>query len=464
MNIEPDDARAAGAAVHLGVAVVHLRAGAREPAVHHVPARRHAGARAAAGRRSTSTATSTSRPRRSSARPPTTRKLPRRQPGRDAVVDRRARPTATRGCGASIALRNAHRRAAPASPTGRACCCRSCRIATPRSGTVYADVSDDRQRRASRPNSACSIDGAAGARRRCAPRSRASRCQTGSRAPTAWRSRWSTSSCAGSTIRCSRSTRAVVALDRLRPTAAGADVRRRDRRQRRDVPGGGAPTLTVIAQDRRHRMQEGTKVRWFAIPIPSVGNLPLPDIAIAAIVDAREPAACRSSIRSARRCRSCSAASTRSSRSPIPDAAQKVIRKQANESDSTSSTRIARGERLGHADRPRRAGSAGTCCASCRRSITSTPDVDAALRPVADRFHAADHRRSARSRRSAATSGCRRSRSSFTVTLGWDWDRMCADARDLPRLRADRHGAPCGLPDRGAADAAPSRRASSSPS
>ena len=47
MNIEPDDPCAARADVHLGLALVHLRAGAREPALHHVPARRRAGARAA---------------------------------------------------------------------------------------------------------------------------------------------------------------------------------------------------------------------------------------------------------------------------------------------------------------------------------------------------------------------------------------------------------------------------------
>jgi hypothetical protein len=50
-----------------------------------------------------------------------------------------------------------------------------------------------------------------------------------------------------------------------------------------DFPQDGAPTVTVTAQDARFRMTHGTKVRWFAIPVPSVGNFPLPDLATAAI-------------------------------------------------------------------------------------------------------------------------------------------------------------------------------------
>lgn len=51
-------------------------------------------------------------------------------------------------------------------------------------------------------------------------------------------------------------------------------------------PSGGAPTLTFCAQDKRHRLTQGTKDRWFAIPIPTVGNVPLPDQAVAAFVSA----------------------------------------------------------------------------------------------------------------------------------------------------------------------------------
>jgi hypothetical protein len=49
-------------------------------------------------------------------------------------------------------------------------------------------------------------------------------------------------------------------------------------------PSGGIPSLSVVAQDRLGRLREGTKERWLAVPIPTVGNFPLPDTAIADIV------------------------------------------------------------------------------------------------------------------------------------------------------------------------------------
>jgi hypothetical protein len=49
-------------------------------------------------------------------------------------------------------------------------------------------------------------------------------------------------------------------------------------------PSAGVPTLTVAAQDRRQRLHRGTKVRWFGVPVPSVGTLPIPDPIVAADV------------------------------------------------------------------------------------------------------------------------------------------------------------------------------------
>jgi len=49
-------------------------------------------------------------------------------------------------------------------------------------------------------------------------------------------------------------------------------------------PGGGVPMLNVAAQDRRQRLQQGTQVRWFAIPIPKYGNMPIPDTVVASMV------------------------------------------------------------------------------------------------------------------------------------------------------------------------------------
>jgi hypothetical protein len=51
-------------------------------------------------------------------------------------------------------------------------------------------------------------------------------------------------------------------------------------------PSGGTPTMTVVAQDRRYKMQRGNKTRWFAISIPTYGNMPIPDLAVAGILSA----------------------------------------------------------------------------------------------------------------------------------------------------------------------------------
>jgi phage protein D len=53
-------------------------------------------------------------------------------------------------------------------------------------------------------------------------------------------------------------------------------------------PASGTPTLNVIAQDHRHRMQRGNRTRWFAVSVPQYGNLPIPDGAVAALVAAEQ--------------------------------------------------------------------------------------------------------------------------------------------------------------------------------
>jgi hypothetical protein len=49
-------------------------------------------------------------------------------------------------------------------------------------------------------------------------------------------------------------------------------------------PGGGMPTLKIVAQDFLHRLTFGTKNRAFQINIPSIGNFPLPDVVAASLV------------------------------------------------------------------------------------------------------------------------------------------------------------------------------------
>lgn len=48
-------------------------------------------------------------------------------------------------------------------------------------------------------------------------------------------------------------------------------------------PSSGAPTLTVAAQDSLQRLQQGNKVRWFAIATPS-GPFPMPDLEVVNLV------------------------------------------------------------------------------------------------------------------------------------------------------------------------------------
>ncbi|MET0459468.1 MAG: hypothetical protein ABW195_09475 [Ilumatobacteraceae bacterium] len=49
-------------------------------------------------------------------------------------------------------------------------------------------------------------------------------------------------------------------------------------------PGTSAPTLNVVGQDRLRRLQEGTKARSFAVPIANVGQIPIPDAAVVDLV------------------------------------------------------------------------------------------------------------------------------------------------------------------------------------
>jgi len=51
-------------------------------------------------------------------------------------------------------------------------------------------------------------------------------------------------------------------------------------------PGGGMPTLTVVAHDFLQRLTTGTKDRGFLLDIPTIGQFPLPDPAVTSLVAA----------------------------------------------------------------------------------------------------------------------------------------------------------------------------------
>jgi hypothetical protein len=107
-----------------------------------------------------------------------------------------------------------------------------------------------------------------------------------------------------------------------------------------NFPSGGMPTMSITAHDRRHSMRDGNKVRWFAIPLPCPGNLPLPDIATASIVTLEnlllpifDPVGAALSI--------ILGGVDAFVAATDPGSAQKVIRKQANESDYDFLNRLA---------------------------------------------------------------------------------------------------------------------------
>ena len=105
-------------------------------------------------------------------------------------------------------------------------------------------------------------------------------------------------------------------------------------------PAAGAPALTVAAQDRMQRLQGATKARWFAIPIPTYGNTPLPDIAVggivaleSALIPIYDPVGAALSV--------ILGGAEAAAAMDGPGGLQKLIRKQEGESDYDVLTRLA---------------------------------------------------------------------------------------------------------------------------
>ncbi|WP_331771656.1 hypothetical protein OG948_49620 (plasmid) [Embleya sp. NBC_00888] len=49
-------------------------------------------------------------------------------------------------------------------------------------------------------------------------------------------------------------------------------------------PSDGMPMLRVVAQDRRTRLAAASPARWFGVPVPKLGVLPLPDAVVAPLL------------------------------------------------------------------------------------------------------------------------------------------------------------------------------------
>ena len=102
-------------------------------------------------------------------------------------------------------------------------------------------------------------------------------------------------------------------------------------------PNGGMPTLRLSVQDFLHRLTRGKKDRAFRISIPSIGNFPLPDVAVASLVSATnllipnpDPVGGALSV-----------LMTLGAYMSAPSVAQVPIRRQESESDFTLLSKIA---------------------------------------------------------------------------------------------------------------------------
>ena len=198
-------------------------------------------------------------------------------------------------------------------------------------------------------------------------------------------------------------------------------------------PAGGAPTLTVTAQDRLRRLQRGTKTRWFAVPVVRVGQFPMSDLTVASLValehglvPAFEPvgaslAVLLGGVEVVLAVRD-------------PDAAQRIIRKQSAESDYDFLRRIAaeNGWEL-------TVDHTGPLGGSTLRFFSATdhltPDVTlrwgASLLDFTPRVSTVGQVLAVEARVWVP-----QIRTEFTVRVGWDWDRGSLEISVVPSLGA----------------------------
>ncbi|MFA4902808.1 MAG: hypothetical protein WC600_08685 [Desulfobaccales bacterium] len=110
--------------------------------------------------------------------------------------------------------------------------------------------------------------------------------------------------------------------------------------QNASFPASGTPTLTVAAQDRRLRLQRGRKARWFAIPVGSYGNRPIPDVGVLGMVSLEHGLLPVTDPIGAALAVLLGGAATYAAWDDAEET-QKIIRKQASESDFDFLRRIA---------------------------------------------------------------------------------------------------------------------------
>lgn len=194
-------------------------------------------------------------------------------------------------------------------------------------------------------------------------------------------------------------------------------------------PGGGAPALTVVAHDRRERLQKGSKVRWFAVPAPCLSNVPLPDLAVASMVSAEnllipvfDPLSAALSVLIGR-------AETAVTEGD-PEARQKVIRKQAGESDYDFLRRLAHEngwEMLVDHSGPFGGRQLRFLSLAENRSPNLTLKYGQSLIDFTPRLSTVGQIAAV-----SASFWVPQIRTEFTVTVSWDWDRSSLNVSVYP--------------------------------
>lgn len=204
-------------------------------------------------------------------------------------------------------------------------------------------------------------------------------------------------------------------------------------------PSSGSPTLTVIALDLLQRFQQGTRVRWFAIPLPSVGNYPLPDLAVTAIPSAEhglipiyDPIGAALSV--------ILGGVEAIGAIGDPDEQQKLIRKQTGESDFDFLKRIAR-ESGWEMFIDHTAPLGGYKLRFMSPLSQLTPDLTLkygqSLIDFTPRISKVGQIVSV-----TAYIWVAQIKTEFSVTVGWDWDRMALTLDIRPGAISDEHSGP----------------------
>lgn len=193
-------------------------------------------------------------------------------------------------------------------------------------------------------------------------------------------------------------------------------------------PGGGSPTLTVSAQDHMQRLQRGTKHRWLGVPVPTVGNFRLgfTDLVVAGLISAEnglvpitDPVGAALSI-----------VLGGLDAAAAADDEQRLVRKQENESDFDFLSRIARDNgwelMIDHT------GPLAGYQLSFRSPLSHL-DADVTLR-YGESLMEFTPRLTEVGQIAAISANVPVSaiKTTFTVTVGWDWDRSALTLSIVP--------------------------------